>query len=161
LANAGTKAVRDTDPDIITVVQHGRPRPDGGFGAWIDKYMTGNPPIDFDWVCGSTYGTTNNGDDWRQEFGRVISLYNKPVLSCEYTDQRRDLINPIMHDFPNQMGRGTFLWEPSTYQHPLFSRNGNTLTANASMDKYAEIAKSYGLPVPSKPAAALEGTTCQ
>ncbi len=161
LANAGTKAVRDTDPNIIVVVQHGRPRPDGGFSAWIDKYMTGNPPIDFDWVCGSTYGTTNNGDDWRQEFGRVIDLYKKPVLSCEYTDQRRDLINPIMHDFPNQMGRGTFRWEPSTYQHPLFSRSGNTLTANASMDKYAAIAESYGLPVPSKPAAALEGTTCQ
>ncbi len=161
LANAGTKAVRDTDPNIIVVVQHGRPRPDGGFGGWIDKYMTNNPPIDFDWVCGSTYGTTNNGDDWRQEFGRVIDVYKKPVLSCEYTDQRRDLINPIMHDFPNQMGRGTFLWEPSTYQHPLFSRSGNTLTANASMDKYAEIAKSYGLPVPSTPAAKLEGTTCQ
>jgi hypothetical protein len=66
-----------------------------------------------------------------------------------------------MHDFPNQMGRGTFLWEPSTYQHPLFSRSGNTLTANASMDKYAEIATSYGLPVPSTPAANLEGTTCK
>lgn len=161
LANAGTKAVRDTDPNIIVVVQHGRPREDGGFLPWVDRYMTSNPPIDLDWICGSTYGTTCDGCDWIDQFGSVIDTHNVPVLSCEYTDQRRDLINPIMHDFPNQMGRGTFLWEPSTYQHPLFSRSGNTLTANASMDKYAEIATSYGLPVPSKPASELAGTTCQ
>jgi hypothetical protein len=66
-----------------------------------------------------------------------------------------------MHDFPNQIGRGTFLWEPSVYDRPLFSRSGNTLTTNASMDKYAGIANSYGLPVPSTPAAELVGTTCQ
>lgn len=161
LANAGTKAVRDTDPNIIAVVQHGRPRNDGNFLPWVDKYVNSNPAIDFDWICGSTYGTTCSGCDWVDQFGKVISDYKIPVLSCEYTDERRDLINPIMHDFPNQMGRGTFLWEPTTYGRPLFSKSGNTLTTNASMDKYAEIAKSFGLPVPSTPASELEGTTCQ
>jgi hypothetical protein len=32
-------------------------------------------------------------------------------MSCEYTDNRGDLINSIMHGFPNGRGRGTFLWE--------------------------------------------------
>lgn len=161
LANAGTQAVRDTDPNIIVVVQHGRPRPDGGFSSWADSYMTNTPPIDLDWICGSTYGTTCDGCDWISEFGRVIDTYGVPVLSCEYTDNRRNLINPIMRDFPNKMGRGTFLWEPSTYDRPIFNRDGNIMTPNGSMDEYARLAESYGLPVPATPPEELEGTSCR
>ena len=49
-----------------------------------------------DGICGSTYGTTNKGADWTQEFGYVINKYNKPVWSCEYTDDHRALINGVM-----------------------------------------------------------------
>jgi arabinogalactan endo-1,4-beta-galactosidase len=161
LANAGTQAVRDTDPNIIVVAQHGRPRADGNFLPWVDDYVNNNPPIDFDWICGSTYGTTNNGADWIDQFGTVIEDYGVPVLSCEYLDNRRSLINPIMRDFPNNMGKGTFIWEPSTYQYPLFDRNGNNMNANGAMNQYAIIAEDYGLPVPATPASELEGTSCQ
>jgi arabinogalactan endo-1,4-beta-galactosidase len=161
LANAGTQAVRDTDPNIIVVVQHGRPREDGNFLPWVDDYVNNNPPIDFDWICGSTYGTTNNGADWIDQFGTVIEDYGVPVLSCEYLDNGRSLINPIMHDFPNNMGKGTFIWEPSTYQYPLFDRSGNNMNANGAMDQYAILAEDYGLPVPATPASELEGTSCQ
>jgi arabinogalactan endo-1,4-beta-galactosidase len=58
LVNASIKAVRETDPKIIVIAQHGRPRPDGNFEPWLDKYLAGSPPIDEDGVCGSTYGTT-------------------------------------------------------------------------------------------------------
>lgn len=91
----------------------------------------------------------------------MVNDYGVPVLSCEYLDNRRHLINPIMRDFPDGMGKGTFIWEPSTYQHPLFDRDGNEMAANSSMDEYAKIARDYGLPVPSTPAAELEGTTCR
>lgn len=162
LVNAGIRAVREMDPKVPVWAQHGRPRPDGGFEAWVDKYLKNNPPIDVDGICGSTYGTTNKGDDWRQEFGYVIDKYKLPVMSCEYTDQRRDLINSIMHGFPSKMGRGTFLWEPTTYSdYPLFDRSGSTLNTNSRMAAYDALAKSYGLPVPSTPAVELAGTTCQ
>lgn len=162
LVNAGIRAVRETDPNIIVWGQHGRPRPDGNWRAWVDAYLTNDPPIDVDGLCGSTYGTTNNGQDWREEFGYVIDTYGIPVMSCEYTDVRRDLINPIMHGFRDGMGRGTFLWEPTAYgDRRLFDFSNNTYTTNASMDEYARIAKEYGLPVPSTPASELEGTTCQ
>ncbi|WP_437318420.1 glycosyl hydrolase 53 family protein [Sorangium sp. So ce385] len=162
LVNAGIRAVRETDPNIVVWAQHGRPRPDGGFRPWVDAYLTNDPPIDVDGICGSTYGTTNNGQDWREEFGYVVNKYNLPVMSCEYTDVRRDLINSVMRDLPNQMGRGTFLWEPTAYgDRTLFDFNDNTYTANANMDAYARLAESYGLPVPSTPAGELQGTTCQ
>jgi arabinogalactan endo-1,4-beta-galactosidase len=162
LVNAGIRAVRETDPKIIVWAQHGRPRPDGGFEPWADSYLGGNPKIDVDGICGSTYGTTNNGDDWRQEFGYVISKYKLPVLSCEYSDPRRDLINSVMRALPNAMGRGTFLWEPTAFgDRMLFDFAGSTYTANANMAAYATLARSYGLPVPSTPAATLDATTCK
>ena len=162
LVNAGIRAVRDTDPNIIVWGQHGRPRPDGNFRPWVDAYLGNAPAIDVDGICGSTYGTTNNGDDWRQEFGYVIDKYQLPVMSCEYTDNRRALINSVMAALPNGMGRGTFIWEPTAYsEHALFDRNGSQFRANARLAEYGPLAESLGLPVPSTPASELEGTSCQ
>ncbi len=160
--NSCLRAVRDTDPNIVTVVQHGRPRPDGAFPAWLVTVFGNNPPIDADAVCGSTYGTTNNGQDWRDMFNLVISTRNKPVLSCEYTNDRRDLINSVMRAMPNSMGRGTFIWEPTAFgdSRPFTFSNGVYAT-NTAIAEYARIAREASLPVPSKPASQLVGTTCQ
>jgi arabinogalactan endo-1,4-beta-galactosidase len=149
LVNAGIKAVRETDPKIIVIAQHGRPRPDGMFEPWVDRYLAGSPPIDVDGICGSTYGTTNNGADWTQEFGYVINKYDKPVWSCEYTDDHRALINGVMRALPKGMGRGTFIWEPTQYGQPLFTNSGGKFVTNARMAEYPKMAKSYNLPVPS------------
>lgn len=162
LVNSGIKAVRDTDPNISVWAQHGRPRPDGNFRPWVDDYLGNSPAIDADGICGSTYGTTNNGDDWRGEFGYVVSEYGLPVMSCEYTDNRRELINSVMRALPDKKGRGTFLWEPTAYsEYTLFDRSGGKFTANSRMAAYGPLAESYGLPVPSTPASELEGTTCK
>jgi arabinogalactan endo-1,4-beta-galactosidase len=155
LVNAAIRAVREADPRIIVFAQHGRPRPDGNFEPWVDKYLSGNPSpkIDDDAICGSTYGTNNDGADWKEEFGYVITKYGKPVMSCEYSDSHRDLLNGVMHGFANQMGRGSFLWEPTRYpginDGTLFTKTGNTYATNAAMTNYPKLAKSYGLPVPS------------
>jgi arabinogalactan endo-1,4-beta-galactosidase len=167
LVNAGITAVRETDPKIIVWAQNGRPRPDsaGGdnFDGWVDVYLSGKAPntpaIDEDGICGSTYGTTNNGADWTTCFDYVLNTYNKPVMSCEYVNTSPDapagaVINPIMHGFPNHMGFGSFVWEPTRYPNinangTLFTMTGNTYTTNAAMTAYPTLAKSYGLPVPS------------
>jgi arabinogalactan endo-1,4-beta-galactosidase len=160
--NSCFRAVRDTDPNIITVTQHGRPRPDGDFPNWLNKMFRSNPSIDADAVCGSTYGTTNNGGDWRDMFNLVIRDYGKPVLSCEYTNQRRDLVNNTFRNLPNNMGWGTFIWEPTAYSDDRpFNFSNGVYSTNSAMDEYARIAREAGLPVPSKPASQLQGTTCQ
>ncbi len=167
LVNAGIKAVRETDPKIVVWAQNGRPRPDsaGGsnFDGWVDDYLSGKSPhtpaIDEDGICGSTYGTTNNGADWTACFSYVISTYNKPVMSCEYTDKSPDnagghVINDlVMRALPKNMGRGSFIWEPADYPSvngsgTLFTLSGKVYTANATMGDYPKLAKSYGLPVP-------------
>ena len=162
LINAGVRAVRDTDPSIVVVMQHGRPRPDGNFRQWVDRLLSDARPVDADVICGSTYGTTNNGQDWRDEFGYVINTYGLPVMSCEYTDNRRDLINGVMRGLDNGMGLGSFIWEPTQYgDRKPFDFAGGTYATNANMNAYDGLAQSYGLPVPSRPASELAGTSCQ
>jgi arabinogalactan endo-1,4-beta-galactosidase len=168
LVNAGVKAVREADPSIIVWAQNGRPRPDsaGGsnFDGWVDDYLK-NDTIDEDGICGSTYGTTDNGADWSTCFTYVFTTYSKPVMSCEYVNTSPDnnagaVINALMHGFPNKWGRGSFVWEPADYPSAgpnvngtLFSLNGKVYTTNSAMAAYPTLAKSYGLPVPAS-------TTC-
>jgi arabinogalactan endo-1,4-beta-galactosidase len=172
IVNAGITAVRETDPRIIVWAQNGRPR-DANFGTWVDEYLSDKAPyvpsIDEDGICGSTYGSTTTppGDDWKQWFGYVITTYDKPVMSCEYTDKSPDspagaVINGVMHGFANHMGYGSFIWEPTRYPNlnssTLFTCGAGTaescatpwkFVANALMAQYPVLAKSYGLPVPS------------
>ncbi len=144
LINAGVKGVRDVDPTIKIVMQHGRPRPDGGFMDW---YNTIKGRVDYDFIGGSTYGTTNNGGDWRDMFGNVVKD-GTPVMSLEYTANRTALINTVMSDFPNNMGLGTFVWEPTRYDTPMFDRSGNRYTSNAKLDELFAISKKLNATLP-------------
>lgn len=145
LINAGIKGVREIDPSIKIVMQHGQPRPDKNFMDWYGKLKAGK--VDYDFIGGSTYGTTNNGDDWRQMFGNVVKD-GTPVVSLEYTSERTALINSVMYEMPNQMGLGSFVWEPTRYDKPMFDRSGNKYTANAKLDELQSIAKKYGATLP-------------
>jgi arabinogalactan endo-1,4-beta-galactosidase len=167
LVNAGIKAVRETDPNIVVWAQNGRPRPDsaGGnnFDGWVDDYLSGKAPhtpaIDEDGICGSTYGTTNGGADWTTSFDYVINTYNVPVMSCEYDDAKPNnpagaITNAVMRAFPNHKGWGSFIWEPADYPSvnasgTLFTMTNKVYTTNSAMAAFPTLAKSYGLPVPS------------
>lgn len=145
LVNAGVKGVRDVDPTIKIVLQHGRPRPDGDFMNW---YNTIKNRIDFDFIGGSTYGTTNNGGDWREMFGNVAGD-GIAVMSLEHTAQRTKLIYDVMYNLPNQMGLGCFAWEPTRYSdYPMFDRSGNKYTSNSRLDDVLALAKQYNATLP-------------
>lgn len=144
IINSGVKAVRETDPSIKIVMQHGQPRPEKGFADWYNKIHAN---IDYDAICGSTYGTTNNGQDWRDMFGLVIKN-KKPVLSCEYTGERTALVNSVFYEF-GDLGWGTFVWEPTRYsKKPMFDRDGQKYTANARLKELRDIAKKYSATLP-------------
>lgn len=144
LINAGVRGVRDVDPTIKIVMQHGRPRPDGDFMGW---YNTIKDRVDFDFIGGSTYGTTNGGDDWRDMFGNVVAD-GIPVMSLEYTGGRTALINTVMNEMPNEMGLGTFIWEPTRYGDPFFDRDGNRYTANNRLDELLWYAQQFQATLP-------------
>ncbi|MCR5029660.1 MAG: glycosyl hydrolase 53 family protein [Fibrobacter sp.] len=144
IINSGVKAVREIDPSIKIVMQHGQPRPEKGFAEWYQKIHAN---IDYDAICGSTYGTTNNGQDWRDMFGLVVKN-KKAVLSCEYTGERTALVNSVFYDF-GDLGWGTFVWEPTRYsKKPMFDRDGQKYTANARLKELRDIAKKYNATLP-------------
>ena len=144
IINSGVRAVRETAPSIKIVLQHGQPRPEKGFADWYNKIHAN---IDYDAICGSTYGTTNNGQDWRDMFGLVIKN-KKPVLSCEYTGERTALVNSVFYEF-GDLGWGTFVWEPTRYsKKPMFDRDGQKYTANARLKELRDIAKKYAATLP-------------
>lgn len=149
LINAGVKAVRDVDPTIKVIMQHGRPRPDGGFANWYNFIKS---KVDFDFIGGSTYGTTNNGQDWRDMFGLAVADGHK-VLSLEYTAQRTTLINTVMSEFPKEMGLGTFVWEPTSYpqdnsKYFMFDHDGNNYRANGNLDSLLSWSKKLNATLP-------------
>jgi len=145
IINSGVRAVRETDPSIKIVMQHGQPRPEKGFADWYNKIHAN---IDYDAICGSTYGTTNNGQDWRDMFGLVVKN-KKAVLSCEYTGERTALVNSVFNEF-GDLGWGTFVWEPTRYsKKPMFDRDGQKYTANARLRELRDIAKKYNATLPS------------
>ena len=144
IINSGVRAVRETDPSIKIVMQHGQPRPEKGFADWYSKIHAN---IDYDAICGSTYGTTNNGQDWRDMFGLVVKN-KKAVLSCEYTGERTALVNSVFYEF-GDLGWGTFVWEPTRYSNkPMFDRDGQKYTANARLRELRNIAKKYNATLP-------------
>ena len=144
IINSGVRAVRETDPSIKIVMQHGQPRPEKGFADWYNKIHAN---IDYDAICGSTYGTTNNGQDWRDMFGLVVKN-KKAVLSCEYTGERTALVNSVFYEF-GDLGWGTFVWEPTRYSNkPMFDRDGQKYTANARLRELRDIAKKYNATLP-------------
>lgn len=144
IINSGVRAVRETDPSIKIVMQHGQPRPEKGFADWYSKIHAN---IDYDAICGSTYGTTNNGQDWRDMFGLVVKN-KKAVLSCEYTGERTALVNTVFYEF-GDLGWGTFVWEPTRYSNkPMFDRDGQKYTANARLRELRDIAKKYNATLP-------------
>ena len=144
IINSGVKAVREIDPTIKIVMQHGQPRPEKGFASWYEKIHAN---IDYDAICGSTYGTTNNGQDWRDMFGLVVKN-KKAVLSCEYTGARTALVNSVFYEF-GDLGWGTFVWEPTRYSDkPMFDRDGQKYTANARLRELRDIAKKYNATLP-------------
>ena len=144
IINSGVRAVRETDPSIKIVMQHGQPRPEKGFADWYSKIHAN---IDYDAICGSTYGTTNNGQDWRDMFGLVVKN-KKAVLSCEYTGERTALVNSVFYEF-GDLGWGTFVWEPTRYsKKPMFDRDGQKYTANARLKELRDIAKKYSATLP-------------
>jgi arabinogalactan endo-1,4-beta-galactosidase len=149
LINAGVKAVRDVDPTIKIVMQHGQPRPEKGFESW---YNFINSRIDFDIISGSTYGTTNDGQDWRDMFGLAVKN-GQMVMSVECTANKYDLINTVMSEFPSGLGMGSFVWEPTSYpqaesKYWMFDHNGKEYHANANLDKLLNWAKKMNAELP-------------
>ena len=54
----------------------------------------------------------------------LIDRYNKPVNVVEYSNFKRE-VHEIVFGLPNDMGKGTAIWEPLGWRSGMFDREGN------------------------------------
>ena len=139
LLRCASAAVRAIDPDI-TIMVHiacGGQNPESV--AFFDKIISRDVKFD---VIGQSYYPQYHGtlEDLEYNLNDLVERYDKPIFVVEYHEHKKE-VNDIVHNIPNGMGLGTFIWEPTSSRWGgLFDNEGNT---NEYMDIYPEIYREY------------------
>lgn len=139
LLRCASAAVRSVDPDI-TIMVHiacGGQNPESV--AFFDKIISRDVKFD---VIGQSYYPEYHGtlQDLEFNLNELVKRYEKPIVVVEYHENRKE-VNQIVHNIPNGMGLGTFIWEPTSPRWGgLFDREGKT---NEFIKIYKEIHSEF------------------
>lgn len=164
---AGVKAV-DSSIKIMLHIDRGG---DNATSKWWVNGVTGQG-VAFD-VLGESCYTNYQGDPstWQANFADLVTTYpNLSFVIAEYDEDAADLAgntecmtegtgpcnvwrraNDIAFGIPNKKGLGTFIWEPTEYEEPLFDGQGKTSTltdpffTGARIQLYDQMVTAYGL----------------
>jgi|LSQX01.3.fsa_nt_gb arabinogalactan endo-1,4-beta-galactosidase len=139
LLRCASAAVRAADPGIVVMVHIACGGQNAESVAFFDKIISRDVKFD---VIGQSYYPQYHGtlDDLEYNINDLVDRYHKPIFVVEYHENRKE-VNDIVHNIPNGMGLGTFIWEAtSPGWGGLFDREGNT---NDYMKIYPEIYNAY------------------
>jgi arabinogalactan endo-1,4-beta-galactosidase len=138
LLKAGTEGVRAADPEI-PVMMHlavGGQNEEAIF--WLNNMIARG--VDFDIIGISYYpGWHGTLDDLFYNLNDLVTRYNKPVNIVEYSDFRRE-VNQIVFGLPDDLGKGSCIWEPLSGRGGLFNRRGE---ATDEILVYDELSREY------------------
>jgi beta-galactosidase len=123
LLRAGVEGARTVAPDmpIMMHIALGGQNDEARF--WLDNMIARDVTFD---VLGLSYyprwhGTLEDLDDNLHD---LVARYHKPVIVVEYADFKREVAD-IVFGLPDDMGKGTAIWEPLGPRSGLFDRQGN------------------------------------
>jgi|GEM_PF-310567 len=139
LLRCASAAVRATDPTIAVMVHIACGGQNPESVAFFDKILSRDVKFD---VIGQSYYPEYHGtlEDLEANLNDLAERYKKPLFVVEYHHNRKE-VNDIVHNIPNGLGYGTFIWEAtSPGWGGLFDREGNT---NEYMDIYPELYSDY------------------
>lgn len=139
LLRCASAAVRATDPDIAVMVHIACGGQNPESVAFFDKIISRDVKFD---IIGQSYYPEYHGtlEDLEANLNDLAERYKKPLFVVEYHHNRKE-VNDIVHNIPNGLGYGTFIWEPTSSRWGgLFDREGNT---NEYMDIYPELYSYY------------------
>jgi arabinogalactan endo-1,4-beta-galactosidase len=163
LFKAGVQGVKDVDTGILIALHIDRcgdkPTETQGSALSTSKSYINNATkqgVAFDVFGESCYqryqGDPNNATTtkagWTNTFNSLASAYpNLKFMAAEYGPMQRE-INDVVFAVANQQGIGTFNWEPDTSGdwntgHVLFTRSGNTYTAQPDLALYDQMKIDY------------------
>lgn len=128
LLKEGVRAVREYAPDaevMIHVALGGQAEESERFFNAMAEYE-----VEYD-IIGQSYYPEWHGTlaELEANLNKLVVQYNKPIIVVEYRDYYLD-IERIVSSIPNNMGRGTFIWEATSPQWgKLFDESGASTNA--------------------------------
>jgi len=138
LVNAGTKAVKDVDPNVVMMLHVALGGQNEETVFFLDHMMKRGVPID---VIGLSYYPKWHGtlDDLRDNMHDLIRRYDKDIIVVEYSAKKEE-VNKLGFELPNGRGKGTCIWEPLSTWEKVFNSDGKS---NDYIKLYDEISKKY------------------
>jgi beta-galactosidase len=99
---------------------------------WLDNMIARGVTFD---ILGISYYPRWHGtlEDLSRNLHDLVGRYHKPVNVVEYSDFKRE-VHDIVFGLPDDMGRGTAIWEPLGWRSGLFDRVGNVTGLMAVYD---------------------------
>ncbi|MGD8866821.1 MAG: glycosyl hydrolase 53 family protein [Gemmatimonadales bacterium] len=123
LLQAGVEGTEAVDPSMPVMMHIALGGQNEEARFWLDNMLARGVKFD---IIGISYYPRWHGtlEDLYSNLHDLVDRYNKPVNVVEYNDFKRT-VNDIVFDLPDDMGKGTAIWEPLGFRSGLFDRDGN------------------------------------
>ncbi|MBD0333536.1 MAG: glycosyl hydrolase 53 family protein, partial [Chitinophagaceae bacterium] len=124
LLNAGLAAIHEVDPNIITMLHIALGGQNDESRFFLDNMFARG--VQFD-VLGESYYPKWHGtlEDLQNNLTDLANRYAKPIIIVEYSQLKKE-VNEIAFKIPNNLGRGTCIWEPLNTWEKIFDNDGKT-----------------------------------
>ncbi len=138
LLKAGVAGVRDADTDVPVMMHVALGGQNEEAVFWFNNMIARG--VEFD-IMGISYYPRWHGtlDDLKYNLIDLAGRYNKPVNVVEYGAFKRE-VHDIVFGLPDEMGRGTCIWEPLGLRGNMFNRDGEV---NEGILLYDELKDKY------------------
>ncbi len=123
LLQAGAEGAEAVDPNMPVMMHIALGGQNEEARFWLDNMIARG--VEFD-IIGISYYPRWHGtlEDLYSNLHDLVSRYTKPINVVEYSDFKRE-VHEIVFNLPNDMGKGTAIWEPLGWRSGLFDRDGN------------------------------------
>ncbi|UCF19289.1 MAG: glycosyl hydrolase 53 family protein [Gemmatimonadota bacterium] len=123
LLQAGVEGVEGADPDMPVMMHIALGGQNDEARFWLDNMIARGVELD---IIGISYYPRWHGtlEDLYANLHDLVDRYNKPINVVEYSDFKRE-VHDIVFSLPDDMGKGTAIWEPLGWRSGLFDREGN------------------------------------
>jgi beta-galactosidase len=124
LIRAGTEGVKEVDPTILIMMHVALGGQNDETVFWFDNMFSRGADCD---IIGLSYYPRWHGTlgDLGFNLKDVIRRYNKPVNVVEYSHKKFE-VNQLTFNIPENMGTGTFIWEPLSTWEAVFEKDGKS-----------------------------------
>ncbi|HKJ03473.1 MAG TPA: glycosyl hydrolase 53 family protein [Longimicrobiales bacterium] len=138
LLRAGVEGVRAVAPDMPVMMHLALGGQNDEARFWLDNMIARG--VDFD-VLGLSYYPRWHGtlEDLYGNVHDLAARYHKPIIIVEYSDFKREVAD-IVFGLPDDLGKGTAIWEPLGPGSGLFDGEGNV---TALMGIYDRLSAQY------------------